>query len=753
MLHHYELGLLPDDDRRMVELHLLECESCFNAVQDSVPESLMMRHDADIREAIRLTGDSPEDAVPGAIAGTGKVISRWRHPLRAVSAIAAVALALIVFIVQPWDYGGQSGNGAMAAENRVAVLYFNNTTDQDDPDKLGEMASSLLITDLTGSRFIEVVTTQQLYDILKLIGDEGNKRINPDLGRKIANLSGSRWIIRGDILRVEPNLVIAVEIVEAATGEVIALQQVTGLEGQDIFSVVDKLTPKIKQNLSLPGEALEELDKDIADVTTHSMKAYKYYIEGVEFANRIYVPEAIASFEKALEFDSMFAMAYYYLAQMKDAGLITRAVKFGNRATRKEQLYIHSCAAANTYDYEKAISLLLELVRDYPAEKDAFYWLGRYHYDTRQYQAAITYLQRAIEIDPLFKLAYNLLALSYSGNDQFEQSLETVNKYIEIAPDEANPYDTKGGIFAEAGMFDSAITAFETALKIKPDFPYALMQLGHLYVFKRDYEKAESCYARVSKSPDDNIKSQGEYYRALLLLRRGNLKDALGLIDSGAIVRDHTQFPHMQAIPTLIKAYIYWARMDIDGTRQAFLESFQIYSQYFPSDSCWSRYLYAHFLAEIGETDQARDIASSILTCRYTFDDTLSNYWYALGAIEMYNGSPDQAVAYFEKAYATNKYFPIKYMLGRAYFEAGRYRDCEHLFIELLDTHSVWRLFWSLWDIEIYYYLGLSYEQTGDYQKALANYQIFIDIWSDADHQMMSRYDVQERIVRLKSQL
>ena len=33
MLHHYELGMLTDEQRREFELHLLECDYCFGRVE------------------------------------------------------------------------------------------------------------------------------------------------------------------------------------------------------------------------------------------------------------------------------------------------------------------------------------------------------------------------------------------------------------------------------------------------------------------------------------------------------------------------------------------------------------------------------------------------------------------------------------------------------------------------------------------------------------------------------------------------
>ncbi len=78
--------------------------------------------------------------------------------------------------------------------------------------------------------------------------------------------------------------------------------------------MVDKLTTELKKDLSLPAQAGKEETPKVADVTTHSQEAYRYYLEGMEYNNKYYYAEAEKSFKKALEYDSTFAMAYYQLS-------------------------------------------------------------------------------------------------------------------------------------------------------------------------------------------------------------------------------------------------------------------------------------------------------------------------------------------------------------------------------------------------------------------------------------------------------
>ena len=52
--------------------------------------------------------------------------------------------------------------------------------------------------------------------------------------------------------------------------------------GEDLFAVVDKLSPQVVQALTLPEQAKKELEKPVAALTTHSQDAYRSYIEGVD---------------------------------------------------------------------------------------------------------------------------------------------------------------------------------------------------------------------------------------------------------------------------------------------------------------------------------------------------------------------------------------------------------------------------------------------------------------------------------------
>jgi len=395
-----------------------------------------------------------------------------------VPASVVLVLALILFVLKPFKIEIAPEQKAAANENSLAVMYFNNLVDAEDKDKTAQMVTSLLITGLSESQYLRVVSRQRLYDILNLFGKAGVTSIDRSTASQVAEKSGARWIVTGDIFQTQPRIVLSAEVSDAATGDVVTTQRVTGESGEDLFAVVDKLGAAIRSHLSLPEQARMESTRPVANVTTHSPEAYRYYLEGLDWDSKLYGSEARQSFLKALLFDSTFAMAYYKLSTHNLAGgtiqekreLIARAVKCSERATWKEQRYINAAALDFEGSSTKAIEELQQIVERYPDEKDAYQRMGEFYGALGQPQNAASQYEKVVAIDPLYKEAYNDLAYAYDNLGNLEKSLWAINQYKSLAPEEANPYDSRGELYAWNGKLDEAIDSFKKALQIKPDF-------------------------------------------------------------------------------------------------------------------------------------------------------------------------------------------------------------------------------------------------------------------------------------------
>jgi len=193
-------------------------------------------------------------------------------PFIVPAAIVFVVL-LLFLILKPFKFEMVPEKEAIAKENTLAIMYFENMVDKEDTERLGEIVTNLLITDLSESEYMRVVSSQRLYDILKLLGREGQKKIDRGVATQVATKAGAKWMLLGNILQVEPRTVITTQLVDVESGQVQASQRIAGEKKEEVFSLVDKLTVEIKKDLSLPTVAQREPDPSVADVTTHSPEA------------------------------------------------------------------------------------------------------------------------------------------------------------------------------------------------------------------------------------------------------------------------------------------------------------------------------------------------------------------------------------------------------------------------------------------------------------------------------------------------
>jgi tetratricopeptide (TPR) repeat protein len=673
-----------------------------------------------------------------------------------VPASVVFILALLFLILKPFKVEVGPEKSAVAKENSLAIMYFDNMVDPEDNDRIAQMITSLLITDLSESQYMmRVVSRQRLYDIMKLLGKEDLKVIDRSVASEVARKADVKWILTGDILQIDPNIVLTSDISEAATGKILSTQRVTGEEGEDLFSVVDELSAQIKEDLSLPGGAKKELDRAVADVTTHSPEAYRYYLEGIDYYNKVYFTEAAKSYKKALEHDSTFAMAYFRLALLEDweepKKLMAKAVEYSDKVSQKEKYYIKTSAAAISGDDEHYLEGLRQMAKHYPEDKEVLQWLANYYYGQRQFEEAIRYFNQAIKVDPLFKLIYNMLAYAYDQIGDFEKSIWAINKYISIAPDEANPYDTRADLYAWNGKIEQAIQSYKKALEVKPDFYASLRKLGHMYLFRREYAMAESCYKELSSSDEKDIRSGGRTYLAILRLYQGKFQEALQVLDQGIAADKMEQVPG--AFKYLLKAFINKEKKDLGAALREAESSVEVLTTAYPDRPVNMRDFYAYFLAESGKTKQANEVVDAIRDeVEEKYPSLMHYYWRALGHLEFTKGNAEAATTYLRKGLLgqAGPVFGARYYLAKAYLESGRLGEEVAVLEKALLRYDEEKASLPIWAVKAHYLLAVAYEKSGWSKKAMEQYEEFLEIWKDADPGIPEVEDARERLEKLR---
>jgi serine/threonine protein kinase/tetratricopeptide (TPR) repeat protein len=681
-----------------------------------------------------------------------------------VPASVVFILALIFLVLKPFKFEVAPEKGAVAKENSLAVMYFDNLVDTEDKQKLGEIVTSLLITGLSESQYLKVVSSQRLYDILKLLGKEGEKRIDKSIATQVATKAGVKWMILGSILQIKPRIEITSQLVDVETGEIKASQRISGEKEEEVFSLVDRLTVALKKDFALPVAAQQEKEPSVADVTTHSPEAYRFYLEGLDNLNKMYFKEAENSFRKALEIDSTFVMAYHRLALTinyegdNEAAkeVIAKAIRYSDKITQKEKFQIKALEVYISGNYSQAVKQLEEIAERYPDEKEVFFTLGAIYYQNlHDNEKAVFYLSKAIDIDPLYKMVYNVLAYTYNNIGDFDKSIWAINKYISLAPDEANPYDSRADLYAYNGKLDQAIESYKRALEMKPDFYMSRFKLGDMYLFKNDYTRAESCFATLSSSSEKLWRSTGRLYMVLIPLYQGKFEDALKVLDDG-IAGDRMEQVEgeMNAYKHFIKAYICEEQKKMALALKEAEIGMEIYKKAKHNDPVYGRNGYAYFLVKSGRIAEAEELTRALKKDLEGKDPTLMNsYWLTLSDIEKAKGDTNMALSYLERVYkdSPTPSFYLRFCLAEIYLKKGRLDEAVAELEKALSRYDDDRVWETIRTVKAYYLLGLAYEKSGWNKKAIEKYEEFLDIWKNADPGIPEVADAKERLQRLRA--
>ncbi|HUV29821.1 MAG TPA: tetratricopeptide repeat protein [Acidobacteriota bacterium] len=742
MLYAYELGMLSEEESRAFEQHLIECEFCCLRAEKNLDVAELVRHDPEIHDyAISLA----EKEAAGAAPLRKRIWSRWKYSMPVAAAI------LLLLLLVDWQVDIRTDNEAVASDNRLAVLQFTNVAEPQDQDHLSDIATNLLIADLGESKYLRVISSAYMLDLASARGIDRSEIQRPEAAIELAREARANWILTGELLRVDSGIVITSRLAEVTTGNVLSTQRVTGGPDEDIFSVIDRLSAQIRLDLPLPILAREATDLPISDITTHSADAFRHYLSGVEFVTRFYTAEGIAEFERALEYDSTFAMAYYYLSQSRNRDLIEQARKYSEHASQKEKHYIESRYHLIRGDTALAISLLQDLIEEYPDEAYAFWQLGFIQRMTGKVREAIPYFEAALRVNPFYRSAYNSLAYAYDNTGDWERAILSVNRYIEIAPDEPNPYDTRGDLFLHHGDVDAALKSYLQALRIKPDHFTTLQTCGHLYLLKQDYERADSCYRVCALRGEDGLRARAREFLAYVPLAQGQFTSTLAVLDSMAAV-DMTDRQFEAAVrKRLMKARIL---AELGDFRQA-IATIEACEQIGEPISAGARLLCrtdrVQTLTDAGQLAQAES-ALEVIRSEHMSDSSLPwNYWYLRGYIDFSQGRIASAISAFTEIHSGSLHFPVRYWLARAYLADGHLSQASDAFEAIWDDYSAERYYYGIWFVKARYFLGQTYEESNWPDKAIEQYEAFLSRWDNADATPPEITDARDRLSRLRA--
>jgi serine/threonine protein kinase/tetratricopeptide (TPR) repeat protein len=669
-------------------------------------------------------------------------------------------LALLILVLQPFKVDIGPGQKAVAEENTLAIMYFENLKDKEDKGKIGEMVSELLITDLSESQYMRVVSSQRLFDIFRMMGREAVKVIDKTVASEVAQKAGAKYMLLGKILSTKPDLIITSQLVDVKSGNVIASQRISGPNGANIFALVDNLSDEVKKDLELPALAKKGEEKAVADITTHSPEALKLYLEGYDFFRKIYMKEAAEKFEQAIKIDSTFASAYLKLAfcylsledELRAGNYVEKAAKFSHKVSKKEKFLIDAYHHLFKGRFRETKRLLEEMVRLYPDEKLAHENLALINYQMKNYEEAIAAYNQVIQLDSLNKDAYNILAYVYDAAGHYDEAIKSINRYIELAPGEANPYDSRADIYARHAEVDKAIESYKKALEIKPDFEVSIEKLGLMYLHIREFDKAEKYILQYGESGGKAIESRSRTDLALIPLAQGKYDQALKILKQGIAADELDQLSNQQYSKLGDITFIYVEKKEFEKALQHGKKMVEVASEDFPEFLYRFKASYGYFLVRAGKIDSAVAIANEVKEeVKDKTEVEKSSYYFLEFAIKYYSGDKDQALKKIVGLAQKEKNdFNIKFYLAKTYLETDRIGDAVKEFEKLAKWNILSAVRNPIYFSKVAYFLGISYEKSGWKRKAITQYEEYLEIMKEADPGVPEIDDAKERLKKLR---
>lgn len=277
-----------------------------------------------------------------------------------------------------------------------SILAVGTIRASSDSISTGPVLRDMVATGLSTIEGLQVVANSRLLELMPQGADTATGATS-DAARR----AGADDLIEGEIVSDPRGLVLRLRRVALATGVV---RRGYFVRAQNLYDLVDSATVAIARDLRLPwgGEA-------IGVVRTASPTAYLLYEEGLRAYYQFDVNAAYRLMTAALQRDSTFAMAAYWVWQLgrgrgddaQSSLQLSLAKRLAPRTIDRERLLIQGSAAEFDGPVGRRIAIAETLSIRYPEDPDGPYLLGAARFNAGDWIGSVAAYNRSVELDSL----------------------------------------------------------------------------------------------------------------------------------------------------------------------------------------------------------------------------------------------------------------------------------------------------------------------------------------------------------------
>jgi serine/threonine protein kinase/tetratricopeptide (TPR) repeat protein len=592
----------------------------------------------------------------------------------------------------------------LSEKDTIVLADFDNKTG--DP-VFDDTLKQALAVDLEQSPFLNILSDRKVAATLRLMGRSPDQPVMGEVARELCQRVGSKAMLAGSISALGNNYVIGLNAINCATGDALVKQQVEARSKEEVLKALGNAATDIRGKL---GESLASVQKfatPIDEATTSSLEALKAYSAGRKAWHQKGDAAAVPFYQRALELDPNFAMAYSALA-----------VSYANlgQATR---------ASENS---KKAFAL-----RDRVSERE------KYRISARYYSDVTGELDKAAQTYELWRQGYprdgvapGNVADIYMRSGRWEKALPVIRDSLRLEP-AAVGYENLAWIQLALNRADDARTTVEQAWAHNMDTYFLRLAFYQTAFLRGDQETMQQQLAWAAGRPREedwllSAQSDTEAYFG----RLGKAREFSQRATDSALHADAKETAALWQVNAALREAEFGnagpARHDAVAAL-ALVPGRDI------------RSVGAMSLARAGDAAEAKKLADS-LNRDFPQDTLMQGYWLPSirAAIELSAKNPAKAVeplkaaAPYELAqcepFQVGMMYPV-YLRGQAYLLARQGKEAAVEFQKIIDHRGIVLNF--LLGALAHLGLGRAYALQGDTAKARAAYQDFLTLWKDAD--------------------
>jgi serine/threonine protein kinase/tetratricopeptide (TPR) repeat protein len=402
--------------------------------------------------------EEPPPTAEGAISKK----AGWRASVISVAVMALVVAVALFFYFR--SRAPRQLTGAVTAS--VVVLPFK--------PKVPSETDRLL-----GVGLADVVTSKlgQIKRLSVRPASASRRYLESDLDpRQIGAELGVEYVISGDLSHEDDRL--SLELQAFALKENMVLWRDTiHVKLTDIATLQNSIALRIHRSLAVglesPGQTI------FAERATENGEAYQLYLAGRYHMGKRSLEglnEAVDHFDKAIEKDPKFALAYagladcYALLQFYQAPLASNGYQRARENAQKALGLDDSLAEAHSSlayvkfyldrDYRGAEASFRRAIDLNPSYATAHHWLANALSAMRRHDEAITEIKEAERLDPRSAIIKAAAGMNYAYARRFDRALDECRRALELNPEMFQAHRIMRWVYQAMGRYDDAFAAY-----------------------------------------------------------------------------------------------------------------------------------------------------------------------------------------------------------------------------------------------------------------------------------------------------